>query len=397
MIPSFKPHSSMYHSAHRAANHRASIQSPPRIQNTASPTTHQTEWSNARGQVDYFMSGSFSNDSIYRTALPDPSTFVSFSPLRGSGRKSSYPSQELNPQVHVEARDHTPGDSSLSLRSSFHEEIDDAELYYDRKFSPTVPVPPLPPLAPNFHFSPQIKVENVAVTSCNVARMMYRENVDVKLESDEQDLSLNNAYPSPSGKMTDPPTGEVNTPLLDDFIFDQNDIPPVDMIDSIHDDVESSPVGNSLHHNIVAPPIPNQHAEKSVTAKPSNKNKMQKSTTVSRSQYQHAKNSSEADAPAVGIERPNDLDVLRGRGGLTNRHVGNMRFRDEARKLRVAYRDQATSRREKYLLSKELVKRVREYGGRFLEMGADGLWYEMKCESACRKKASQVLREEKWT
>ncbi len=35
------------------------------------------------------------------------------------------------------------------------------------------------------------------------------------------------------------------------------------------------------------------------------------------------------------------------------------------------------------------MKRVREYGGRFLEMGADGLWYEMHCESACRKKASQ--------
>ena len=37
------------------------------------------------------------------------------------------------------------------------------------------------------------------------------------------------------------------------------------------------------------------------------------------------------------------------------------------------------------------MRRVEKYGGKFLERGADDLWYEMKPKDA-RKKASQVLR-----
>jgi hypothetical protein len=91
---------------------------------------------------------------------------------------------------------------------------------------------------------------------------------------------------------------------------------------------------------------------------------------------------------ATAIDVPNSLDILRGRGALTNRHKGNQRFREEARKLRAIYRENGTSRNEKYLLTWELVKRVVEYGGRFLELGADQRWYEMN-ERDARKKASQ--------
>jgi hypothetical protein len=91
---------------------------------------------------------------------------------------------------------------------------------------------------------------------------------------------------------------------------------------------------------------------------------------------------------ATGIAVPRSLDILRGRGGLTNRHEGNLRFREEARKLRAIYRDEGTSRDDKFLLTWELIKRVDEYGGRFLELGADKLWYEMNDRNA-RKKASQ--------
>jgi hypothetical protein len=95
------------------------------------------------------------------------------------------------------------------------------------------------------------------------------------------------------------------------------------------------------------------------------------------------------------IQRPTPEDILAGRGGGTNRHDGNIRFRDEARKLRIIYKDGETDRRTKYVISQELVQRVRQYGGRFLEKGHDGRWYEMD-EKSARKKASQVLREEKW-
>jgi len=114
-----------------------------------------------------------------------------------------------------------------------------------------------------------------------------------------------------------------------------------------------------------------------------------------RTTYQNSTSKEEVRAPASGIRNPTPLDILRGRGGLTNHHEGNMRFRDEARQLRSAYRHATATREEKYQLSVDLVQRVKEYGGRFLEKGKGGKWYEMS-ERDARKKASQVLREEKW-
>ena len=90
--------------------------------------------------------------------------------------------------------------------------------------------------------------------------------------------------------------------------------------------------------------------------------------------------------------RPTNVDILRGRGGGTNHHPGNKKFRDEARVFRNRYKDKATTRREKYELSLTLVKRARDYGGRFLERrnGDDKNWYLMS-EGDVRKKASQGM------
>ena len=64
--------------------------------------------------------------------------------------------------------------------------------------------------------------------------------------------------------------------------------------------------------------------------------------------------------------------------------------------MRSTYRDEDTTRKEKYELSLVLLARVREYGGRFLEKHeGNPLWYEMS-ERDCRKKCSQVLREANW-
>ena len=92
-----------------------------------------------------------------------------------------------------------------------------------------------------------------------------------------------------------------------------------------------------------------------------------------------------------GIKSPTANDILRGRGRLINSHEGNMKLRDEARKLRDDYQDGYYGTSEKkYLYSLELVERVRSYGGRFLEKRDtnDNLWYEMSEEDA-RKKAAQ--------
>jgi len=95
--------------------------------------------------------------------------------------------------------------------------------------------------------------------------------------------------------------------------------------------------------------------------------------------------------PGKGIKSPTAKDVLRGRGQATTSHEGNMKLRDEARKLRGDYQDGLEGRSEKkYQYSLELVERVRSYGGRFLEKRDtnDNLWYEMS-EEDTRKKAAQ--------
>mmetsp|Transcript_18278 Transcript_18278/g.25150 ORF Transcript_18278/g.25150 Transcript_18278/m.25150 type:complete len:301 (-) Transcript_18278:137-1039(-) len=90
---------------------------------------------------------------------------------------------------------------------------------------------------------------------------------------------------------------------------------------------------------------------------------------------------------------PTDLDVLMGRGGLTNHHHGNRLYREEADKLREWY--VSCTKREKYHVSELLVKYVESYGGRFLEYDeASGHWYEAP-QNRARKKASQALREYK--
>jgi len=102
--------------------------------------------------------------------------------------------------------------------------------------------------------------------------------------------------------------------------------------------------------------------------------------------------SSSSSLSSVAIRQPHHLDILRGRGGGTNHHPGNKKFRDEARNFRARYKDKATTRREKYELSLTLVKRARDYGGRFLERrnGDDKNWYLMS-EGDVRKKASQGM------
>ena len=91
------------------------------------------------------------------------------------------------------------------------------------------------------------------------------------------------------------------------------------------------------------------------------------------------------ESPSNGIKTPNALDVLGGRGGNINRHEGNIKFREEAGKLKSKYRE--SSRQEKPLVAEEVVNRVKEFGGRFLEKYDDELWYEMTDTDAKTKAA----------
>jgi len=92
---------------------------------------------------------------------------------------------------------------------------------------------------------------------------------------------------------------------------------------------------------------------------------------------------------------PTDLDVLLGRGGQTNNHPGNRRYREEVLKVKPMYHD-CTTKLEKFDVSKLLMEYVHHYGGRFLSKDdSTGHWC-IACPKKARQKCSQALREEKW-
>jgi hypothetical protein len=91
------------------------------------------------------------------------------------------------------------------------------------------------------------------------------------------------------------------------------------------------------------------------------------------------------------VDTPTNLDVLLGRGGRSNHHVGNKRYRAEVENLQSWYKHSAKS--EKKDLSQCLVNYVHSYGGRFLKLDkAAGRWYVIP-NNVARRKASQALRE----
>mmetsp|Transcript_14573 Transcript_14573/g.16951 ORF Transcript_14573/g.16951 Transcript_14573/m.16951 type:complete len:786 (-) Transcript_14573:134-2491(-) len=100
-----------------------------------------------------------------------------------------------------------------------------------------------------------------------------------------------------------------------------------------------------------------------------------------------------ADWPLSDIKEPHTNDVLYGRGGGTNHHPGNKRYRKlvEARKV-----DYVNSKRlDKPLVALEIIKhwRTQEPPGRFLKIDEDtGTWHDVGDKKA-REKTSQALRE----
>ena len=97
------------------------------------------------------------------------------------------------------------------------------------------------------------------------------------------------------------------------------------------------------------------------------------------------------------IEHPGMNDVMCGRGGGTNNHIGNVRFRQLVNGHKLRYL--AATKSEKPMVSREVVTIWRGLNppGRFLkqnpsEDGKSGKWFDVGDKKA-REKASQCLRE----
>ena len=102
--------------------------------------------------------------------------------------------------------------------------------------------------------------------------------------------------------------------------------------------------------------------------------------------------------PSPAGEKPNSVvitaplsgDVLCGRGGGTNYHIGNSYWRQLVGANKRLYL--TLPKRHKALVAKSIVHaiRSRDPPGRFLEKEKDGMWYDIGDRRA-REKTSQAL------
>jgi len=96
------------------------------------------------------------------------------------------------------------------------------------------------------------------------------------------------------------------------------------------------------------------------------------------------------------IADPNENDVLCGRGGRINSHVGNRKFREIIQYRKKEYLAPTTKKLEKAHIAAAIVNDIRSMqpAGRFLkEDGKSGMWYDIGDAKAI-KKTGQALRED---
>lgn len=104
----------------------------------------------------------------------------------------------------------------------------------------------------------------------------------------------------------------------------------------------------------------------------------------------HSSTSSSGDSNTQ-TSNINGHDVLLGRGGLTNSHIGNKNFRLVVAEYQPEYL--VARKREKKEIAKRIVDRIHSSGGRFLRKSpVSDVWSEVTYNKALEK-TSQSLRE----
>jgi len=97
--------------------------------------------------------------------------------------------------------------------------------------------------------------------------------------------------------------------------------------------------------------------------------------------------------PLQGIEEPHENDVLCGRGGGTNNHLGNKRYRDLVKENNPNYA--MAARIEKGPIVAAMVhswRTTQDPPGRFLKKSVDNLWEDVG-DKVAKEKTSQLFRE----
>ncbi|KAL3944673.1 MAG: hypothetical protein SGBAC_001231 [Bacillariaceae sp.] len=105
------------------------------------------------------------------------------------------------------------------------------------------------------------------------------------------------------------------------------------------------------------------------------------------------------DEAGRSLDVLNDIDILCGRGGKSNHHPGNKRYRQVVTDMKARYRS-IESKAAKTHTSRAIVEHVHRYGGRFVRFDKQKRTYIVLSAAEARRKTSQALREAKevkWT
>lgn len=129
----------------------------------------------------------------------------------------------------------------------------------------------------------------------------------------------------------------------------------------------------------------NTHTTTSIMKNSDKKKPSSSSKTSDKKKYENY--------PVKNIKEPHSNDVLYGRGGGTNHHPGNKKYRKMVETRKIDYVN--SKRLDKPLVALEIIKewRSQDPPGRFLKLDEDsGLWQDVGDKKA-REKTSQALRE----
>ena len=120
-------------------------------------------------------------------------------------------------------------------------------------------------------------------------------------------------------------------------------------------------------------------------------------STDSASNYENLESSydeNEESYTKTYVDDINAEDILCGRGGRSNHHSGNKRYRLVVAKMKYMYQ-KCEAKTMKTDLSRAIVKHCSSYGARFLKLDESNGRYYILSRGEARKKTSQALREAK--
>ena len=343
---------------------------------------------------------------IYNTMLPQSKVESAEIPLSFSPEKNSKPSHMPSMDLRLQSEDFVfapTGDGGVQISNAKPFPVTSSDFVAQNFLSSDVKEEPLKDLSRPL----PLKLERISTGDSILKGDLHVTSSDWKMEEfrDESSCAMQQLLDKPK-----PPcigslcSGLQRMSTADDAELEGTSVPQRSFVSRLPSDMSADWVGDfgKEQASPLGPIRPSLFDEKENSdrklayTEPLSHTPTEESKTKNSSSPKAKKSSKKKKKkPKRVIDEghicvPTDDDVLFGRGGFTNSHPGNIRFREKALEFRPVY--ERSSKEEKYNISQMLLEAVTSEGARFLEKGQDGEWHQVIGNGA-RKTASQALRE----